>query len=75
MSSVNNCKWCGSNKHSQNRCPTRNFVKALLDEPLEPDAVLPYYIAIMDSEELFNKSEKELHDEVVNLKKVKMAKR
>lgn len=57
------CKWCGGSGHPEDNCPTRNLVRFLLDEELEEDAKLPDAVSSMDAEELFSKSEQELHDE------------
>jgi len=38
------CEWCGSSKHSSDRCPTRNLVRALTgydyDSQNMPDLVV-----------------------------------
>ena len=64
------CEWCGSSRHPSNRCPTRNLVRHLTGETVDPDVPLPDIVVTMDADELFSKSEKELHDEVVNIKKL-----
>lgn len=57
------CKWCGGSGHPEDNCPTRNLVRYLLDEELEPNAKLPDAVSAMDAEELLSKSEEELHQE------------
>ena len=63
------CKWCGSSGHESDNCHVLNLTKFLLGESHDKEN-LPDIVVSMDAEELFNKSEKELHDEVVNIKKL-----
>lgn len=48
-----NCKWCGSNGHSSEACPTRNLVKfLLLDEPFT--GKLPDLVVVSNEEHLIS---------------------
>lgn len=71
MTEKENCIWCGDNRHSSDDCPTRNLVRLLTGEDLPEDARLPDAVSVMDAEELFSKSETELHDEVKALKHIR----
>jgi hypothetical protein len=64
------CKHCGSDKHTDNLCPTLNLVKFLLDEPYD-EKNLPDLVTSMDANVLFAKSEEELHDEVKAIRHLK----
>jgi hypothetical protein len=66
------CKWCASSKHPSNHCPTQNLVRLLTGEPLDKTTKLPEYISVMDAEELFAKSEKDLKNEARNIRKVRV---
>lgn len=45
---LKDCKWCGSDRHIHTRCPTRNLVKYLLDEPLDRYAPMPDLVVVME---------------------------
>ncbi len=64
------CKYCGSDRHPDNLCPTLNLTKFLLDQPYD-EAHLPDIVTTMDATDLFTKNEEELHDEVKAIRHLK----
>lgn len=48
------CKWCGGSGHPEDDCPTRNLVKFLQDEPLDPGATLPDRVVAMGEDQLID---------------------
>lgn len=66
------CEWCGSDRHSSDNCPTRNLVRFLNDEQLPENGKFPDFASVMTEQELFSKTEEELHDEVKSLTKTKV---
>ena len=64
------CVHCGSGRHSSDKCPTLNLVKYLLDQPYDEE-YLPDFVGVMTEEELFSKTEDELHDETKQINKLR----
>lgn len=65
------CKWCGSSRHMDDNCPTLHLVQRLTGKPVTGNGKMPDVVGVMTEEEFFSKSETELHDEVVNIKKIR----
>ena len=63
------CKWCGSGRHDSDNCPTFNLSQALRGQPHDPEK-LPDYVSMMPLNDLLEKTEEELHDEIKNLGKI-----
>lgn len=68
------CKHCGSDRHPSEECPALHLTRLLLGQPYE-EKHLPDYASVMEFDDLLEKTEDELHDETVNLKKVNFKKR
>lgn len=64
------CKYCGSSRHLSENCHVLNLTRFLLDEPHDEEN-LPDFIGVMTEEELFSKSEDDLHDEVKQINKLR----
>jgi len=67
------CKHCGSDRHVSNDCPALHLTKFLLDQEYD-ESKLPDIVTAIDADDLFRKTEEELHDEVVNIKKLSSVK-
>lgn len=63
------CEWCGSSRHQSEACPTRELSRALTGKKHDPEK-LPDYVSMMPLDDLLEKTEEELYDEVKNIQKV-----
>lgn len=62
------CKWCGSDRHPSDQCPTLNFVNSLLGRDHDQDN-MPDIVGVID--DLLAMDENELHDNGAQLNKLK----
>ena len=67
------CEWCGSGRHSSKNCHTRELTRALTGQNYDAEK-LPDYVSTMPLDDLLEKTEQELHDEVKNLGKITQVK-
>ena len=63
------CKWCGSDRHLSDACPTLNLVRFFNELPYDENN-MPDLVTVLDFEELIDMNEHELHDEIRQINKI-----
>ena len=63
------CKWCGSDRHLSDECPTLNLVRFFNELPYDENN-MPDLVTVLDFEELIDGNGRELHDEIRQINKV-----
>ena len=63
------CKYCGSDRHLSDNCPTLNLVRMWNELPYDENN-MPDIVTVLDFEELIDLNENELHDQVKQINKI-----
>ena len=63
------CKYCGSDQHLSDICPTLNLVRFFNGLPYDENN-MPDIVTVLDFEELIEMNEDELHDQVKQINKI-----
>ena len=63
------CKYCGSDQHLSDICPTLNLVRFFNELPYDKNN-MPDIVTVLDFEELIDMNEDELHDQVKQINKI-----